>query len=660
VTKWTTVALALACAGLSRAAEDPSADLLAAARKGDLAAVRKHLDSGADPNARTEYGASALHFAADRGHLDVVRLLLDRKADPNAKDTFYSATPLTWAVMRGHPKVVGALIDGGATGAEGMLVSAARTGAVELVKVLLEKAKPKPETLTAALRASTKDEVTELLKKAGAKPPEPGKTPDKLDDLTAYAGTYKNPDVGEWKLTPKDGALGVEVNGQRIMFLTRDAGEKFKVEGDTSTVTFTRSAAKVTGFDFAVEKRPVRTFTRVEPNATANGAKKPSVDAPDPVPDVKAPANWPQFRGSGAAGVADGQFPPTNFDVPKGKNVRWKTPIAGLGHSGPVVWGDRVFLTTAVGNPKATLKPGIYGDVDPVKEDTELEWHVLCLDKKTGKVLWDIIACRGVPKVKRHPKGTHANATAATDGTRLVVNFGAEGLYCYDFDGKQLWKRDLGKLDSGWFYDPDYEWGFGSSPVVWKGRCFVQCDAGKNSFLGAFALTDGSEVWKVARDEPPSWGTPTVIDGPDRAELVATGTKFARGYDPETGKELWRVGRLSEISVPTPFLCEGRIVVCSGYRPVQADLRHQARGFGGHLSEIRRDDVVGRGVVDADRRLVPADPGGVQGSPVRAVEQRVPGVLRHEDREAAVQRAGRRVQLHRVAGGGGRAHLLRQ
>jgi hypothetical protein len=174
-----------------------------------------------------------------------------------------------------------------------------------------------------------------------------------------------------------------------------------------------------------------------------------------------------------------------------------------------------------------------------------------------------------VPKVKRHLKGTHANATPATDGRHLVVSFGAEGLFCFDLDGNQLWKRDLGKLDSGWFYDPDYQWGFGSSPVVWRGRCYVQCDAGKNSFLAAYALADGAEGWKVSRDEPPSWGTPTVVEGPGRAELVATGTKFARGYDPDTGKELWRVGRLSEISVPTPFLCDGRIVVCSGYRPVQ-------------------------------------------------------------------------------------------
>src|SRR5262249_31046136 len=129
------------------------------------------------------------------------------------------------------------------------------------------------------------------------------------------------------------------------------------------------------------------------------------------------PLNWPQFRGPNAAGVADGQFPPTRFDVPKGLNVRWKSPIPGLGHSNPVVWGDRVYLTTAVsGDAKAGIKPGQYGDVDSVKDATEHTWLVLCLDKKTGRILWQQAAHQGVPKVKRHLKGTHANPTVATDG----------------------------------------------------------------------------------------------------------------------------------------------------------------------------------------------------------------------------------------------------
>src|SRR5262249_34547071 len=156
-------------------------------------------------------------------------------------------------------------------------------------------------------------------------------------------------------------------------------------------------------------------------------------------------------------------------DVAKGHNVRWKKPLPGLGHSCPVIWGERIFLTSAVsGDARAGLKPGLYGNVDSVKESAPHTWHVYCLDRATGGVVWDRVAHKGVPRVKRHPKATHANPTCATDGKHVVACFGSEGLYCYDFAGKLLWKQDLGTLDSGWFYDPAYQWGFGSSPILYR------------------------------------------------------------------------------------------------------------------------------------------------------------------------------------------------
>src|SRR5262249_35859993 len=149
----------------------------------------------------------------------------------------------------------------------------------------------------------------------------------------------------------------------------------------------------------------------------------------------------------------------------------------------------------------------------------------------------------GVPKVKRHPKSTHANSTPATDGKYVVACFGSEGLYCYDFRGNLVWKKQLGVLDSSWFYDSEYQWGFGSSPIIYRHLVIVQCDAGKNSFIAAYHLKDGKRAWLTERQEISSWGTPTIYEGKKRVELVTNATRFVRGYDPLTGKELWRLGK---------------------------------------------------------------------------------------------------------------------
>lgn len=279
--------------------------------------------------------------------------------------------------------------------------------------------------------------------------------------------------------------------------------------------------------------------------------------------------NWPQFRGPGASGVAGGSAP-VSWDAAKMTNVKWKTEIPGLAHSSPVVWGERVFVTTAISSdPKASLRVGLYGDVEPVAQEPKHTWRVYALDKRTGKILWERTAYEGVPKVKRHTKATHASSTPTTDGQHVVALFGAEGLYCYDANGKLLWKQDLGPMDAGWFYDPDYQWGHASSPVIYKNMVIVQADIQKDSFIAAYDLKNGKQLWKTMRDEIPSWGTPTVHEGKARAELIANGTKFIRGYDPQTGKELWRLGGNSEITTPTPFVAHDLIYVTSGYAPIQ-------------------------------------------------------------------------------------------
>lgn len=278
-------------------------------------------------------------------------------------------------------------------------------------------------------------------------------------------------------------------------------------------------------------------------------------------------APWPSFRGPGATGVGTGA-PPVKFDGATGENVLWKTEIPGLAVSSPVVTKDLVLVTTAVGAQAGEkLRVGLYGDVEPVNDSSKHVWKVVAIDRATGKIAWEQIATEGVPRNKRHPKSSQASSTPATDGKHVVAFFGAQGLFVYDIKGKLVWKKDLGAMSAGWFYDPDYEWGLGSSPILYKDLVIVQCDVQKDSFIAAFSLKDGREVWRTKREEIPSWASPTVIESGGRAELVTNATGFVRAYDPLTGRELWKVKGGSEIAVPTPFSAHGFTFVFAGYGP---------------------------------------------------------------------------------------------
>jgi outer membrane protein assembly factor BamB len=281
-----------------------------------------------------------------------------------------------------------------------------------------------------------------------------------------------------------------------------------------------------------------------------------------------AAQNWPSFRGPAASGVADHQNLPVSWDAAHGTHIKWSAAIPGLAHSSPIVWGDKVFVTTAISSrPDASFKRGLYGDGDASDDVSPQHWKLLCLDRKTGKILWDRTAYEGPPKEKRHVKSTYSNSTPATDGKVVIAFFGSEGLYAFDLAGKALWKRDLGKLNVGAYDLPEYEWGTASSPIVYGGKVIVQCDQQKGSFLEAFDRDTGRTLWKADRDELPSWGTPAIYEGAGGTQLVANGSNFVRGYDPATGKELWRLGGSSKITAPTPVFADGLIVVASGRRP---------------------------------------------------------------------------------------------
>jgi outer membrane protein assembly factor BamB len=276
--------------------------------------------------------------------------------------------------------------------------------------------------------------------------------------------------------------------------------------------------------------------------------------------------NWPAFRGPNGSGIAADRPLPTSWDAEKSINVLWKAPLPGLGHSSPVVWGDRVFVTTASSSADTITYNAKNEGIQPAIDDSVHEWQVLSLDRKTGRTIWSRTVHRGVPKVKRHVKATQANATPATDGRFVVVSFGSEGLYVFDMNGAPLWKQDLGVLDPGYAGQPELSWGFASSPVIYRDLVIVQCDIQKNSFIAAFNLKDGKRVWFTERDEIPAWSTPVIYEGRDRTELVTSGSNYYRGYDPLTGKELWRLRDGSQVKVPSPVVA-GDLFYLAGGNP---------------------------------------------------------------------------------------------
>jgi outer membrane protein assembly factor BamB len=281
---------------------------------------------------------------------------------------------------------------------------------------------------------------------------------------------------------------------------------------------------------------------------------------------VAGAENWPSFRGAHARGVSETEKLPVRWNTSTGENIAWKVEIPGLGHSSPVIWGDRIFLTTAVStNRHMIFERELKGPIDRRQDAARQEFRVLGIDKKSGRIVWNELATLAEPHILRHPHNSYASPTPATDGKRVVAFFGSEGLFCFTLDGKLVWKKDLGVLDQGAFDVPDYQWGTAASPILWRDTVILQVDMHRGSFLAAFDAKTGKELWRTARGSMPTWSTPTVIEGASRDELVANGVEHVCGYDPRTGKEVWRLKGTSMISVPTPFTANGLIYVFSGY-----------------------------------------------------------------------------------------------
>jgi outer membrane protein assembly factor BamB len=270
---------------------------------------------------------------------------------------------------------------------------------------------------------------------------------------------------------------------------------------------------------------------------------------------VNPDRQWTAFRGNFSSGVMDDANLPETFDVDKMTNIRWKTEIPGLGLSSPVIWGNKLFITSAISQAdRDGFRPGIYGDIAPVRDSSVHEWKVFCLDKNTGKMIWEKTSYKGIPRMKRHPKSTHANTSVATDGKYVAAFFGSEGLFCYDMNGTLLWQKNFGLLKSVFFAVRTAEWEFASSPIIYNGVLVIQCDVLDNSFVAAYDVKTGKELWKTQRDEYPGWCTPNIYTNAGKAYVAVNGYKNRGGYDLATGLEVWKMSGGGDIQIPTPII----------------------------------------------------------------------------------------------------------
>jgi outer membrane protein assembly factor BamB len=285
------------------------------------------------------------------------------------------------------------------------------------------------------------------------------------------------------------------------------------------------------------------------------------------LPTAIGDTNWPQFRGT-TAGVSDDAKLPAEWSPTK--NVAWVVDVPGRGWSSPVVWGNRVFLTSVVkeGNYEEARKGLYFGGERAKPADVVHHWRVYCFDLMTGKKVWEQEVGSAKPDRGIHIKNTYASETPVTDGERLYAYFGNMGLFCYSLDGKLLWKKTWPSVRTR------FSWGTAASPVVHKGRIYILNDNEDKSFLEAIDAKTGEVVWHVNRDEKSNWATPFIWEHDGRTEVVTAGTSRVRSYDLE-GKVLWELGGMSSITIPTPFARHGLLYIGSGYvmdktRPIYA------------------------------------------------------------------------------------------
>jgi len=273
---------------------------------------------------------------------------------------------------------------------------------------------------------------------------------------------------------------------------------------------------------------------------------------------TNAADNWPQFRGADARGISDNDQLPVKWSATE--NVEWKTDLPGRGWSSPVVWGNRIFLTSVIndGTSEEPKKGLYYGGNRPKPPESVHRWMVYGMDLESGSIVWEKEVHKGKPESAIHLKNSFASESAVTDGERVYTCFGNLGLFCFDFDGNQLWEHRLPN------HKTRFGWGTAASPVLHEGRLYFVNDNDESSYLLALDAISGNEIWRVERDEKSNWATPYVWQNGERTEIVTPGTGKVRSYDLD-GKLLWEFGGMSSITIATPYEHNGLLYVTSGY-----------------------------------------------------------------------------------------------
>lgn len=275
--------------------------------------------------------------------------------------------------------------------------------------------------------------------------------------------------------------------------------------------------------------------------------------------------DWPSFRGPNGSGIGTGA-PPHVWNIEDGKNIRWSIELEGLALSSPIIWGDKLFVTTAVGiNDDPEFKQDPSWGYRILREKDRWTFKLVCFDKNTGERLWEKVSFKGIPKQGRHSESSYANPTPATNGKQLVASFGSHGIYCYDLTGKLNWKTDLGHLSGAPKDNQTLDWGYSSSPIIHQDKVIIQCDTPDRAFVAILNLGNGKETLSINRRGRTTWSTPTVVRVADRDLLVCNGYENTAAFDLKDGRRVWWLSSRGDIPVPRPVIGDQTIFITAAH-----------------------------------------------------------------------------------------------